>query len=103
MLGVVDFIINVIQIEAVLGVIKMNIFGYVAAYVQVGLFLLAFLIAEDLRNGRKIQKRDLLILLVWPLFIFVILILGLAMYSDITSKNTPKEGGGVTSILDSLG
>ena len=81
----------------------MGIVGALVLYGQFGLMFLAYLIADDLRNGRTIQRRDLIVVLVWPLFIFVCLIIGMAVFSDLTSKNRKRKGGGTGSILDALG
>lgn len=59
----------------------------VAAYLSVGMAAFGFMAAHDFACGRPVQKRDFHIVLLWPMVVGVALILGMLVFSDITSKN----------------
>jgi hypothetical protein len=59
-------------------------------YTLIGLSFYAFMVVDDVRHGRKIQKRDHHILFFWPAVLFVVFILGLFEFSRLTSSEDGK-------------
>lgn len=57
-----------------------------ALYLAVGLSFLAFMVVDDVRNGRRVQKRDFHLVFLWPIVCAVIFVLGLFEFSRLTSS-----------------
>ena len=63
----------------------------VVIYLFVGMAFLAFMVVDDLRHGRKFQRRDVHLVFWWPAIVVVIFILGLFEFSKITSSDSGEE------------
>lgn len=68
----------------------MSDIGKALAYFLVGFSLFAFMAVDDVRHGRKVQRRDYHIVVVWPIVLMVIFILGLFEFSRLTSSEDGK-------------
>lgn len=79
------------MLDLILGLIPGSDASKCIAYLLVGLSFLAFMVVDDLRHGRKIQKRDYHIVFLWPAVVVAIFILGLFEFSRITSEDEGKD------------
>lgn len=79
------------MLDIVLGLVPSSDFGKVVAYLLTGLSLLAFMVIDDVRHGRKPQRRDYHLLFLWPAVVVVVFILGLFEFSRITSSEDGSD------------
>lgn len=79
------------MLEIVLSLLPSSDLGKVISYLLAGLSFLAFMVVDDLRHGRKIQKRDYHIVFLWPAVVVAIFILGLFEFSRITSSEEGQD------------